>query len=157
MIEFFPGIKQPQIRSIMAGVLRGVISQRLLPKVDGGRIAAVEVMINNARIADLIRENRTEEIVDAIAEGEFFEMQTFTKALIEHVVAGKVDRDTRRQRRVEPARLPRRARKTREAAGRTDSPRARRRRRGAGGSRGPAAATPAEPEFPVLRLAQPGG
>src|SRR5688500_11302481 len=56
MVEFFPPLKQQQIRSIMAGVLRGVISQRLLPKQGGGRVAAVEVMINNARIADLIRE-----------------------------------------------------------------------------------------------------
>ena len=46
MIEFFPEGKQQQIRSIMAGVLRGVISQRLLPRVGGGRVAAVEVMIN---------------------------------------------------------------------------------------------------------------
>lgn len=93
MIELFPAVKQQQIRSIMAGVLRGVISQRLLPRVDGGRVAAVEVMINNARIADLIRENRSEEVLDAIAEGEFFQMQTFTQALIEHVVAGRVERD----------------------------------------------------------------
>ncbi|HSL63561.1 MAG TPA: PilT/PilU family type 4a pilus ATPase, partial [Gaiellaceae bacterium] len=94
MIEFFPGVKQPQIRSIMAGVLRGVISQRLLPRLDGGRVAAVEVMIANARIADLVRENRTDEITDAIAEGEFFEMQTFTQALIAHVLDGRVDRET---------------------------------------------------------------
>ena len=93
MIEFFPGNKQPQIRSIMAGVLRGVISQRLLPRVDGGRVAAVEVMINNARIADLIRENKTEEIHEAIEEGAFFQMQTFTKALIDHVLSGQVDRE----------------------------------------------------------------
>jgi twitching motility protein PilT len=82
------------IRSIMAGVLKGVISQRLLPKVDGGRVAAVEVMVTNARIADLIREGRADEITDAVAEGEFFQMQTFTQALIEHVLSGKVDRDT---------------------------------------------------------------
>jgi twitching motility protein PilT len=93
MVEFFPGVKQPQIRSIMAGVLRGVISQRLLPKVGGGRVAAVEVMLTNARIADLIRESRTEEIPDAIEEGAFFDMQTFTKALIDHVIAGTVDRE----------------------------------------------------------------
>jgi twitching motility protein PilT len=93
MIEFFPGNKQAQIRSIFAGVLRGVVSQRLLPRKDGGRVAAVEVMVNNSRIADLIRENRAEEIPDAIAEGEFFEMQTFTDALIDLVVAGEVDRD----------------------------------------------------------------
>ena len=93
MIEFFPGIKQAQIRSIMAGVLRGVISQRLLPKAHGGRVAAVEVMINNARIADLIRENRTDEISEAIDEGEFFHMQTFTRALIDLVLSGQIDRE----------------------------------------------------------------
>jgi twitching motility protein PilT len=93
MIEFFPEGKQQQIRSIMAGVLRGVISQRLLPKIGGGRVAAVEVMISNARIQDLIRENRPEEITDAIAEGEFFQMQTFQKSLIDHVIAGTVDRE----------------------------------------------------------------
>jgi twitching motility protein PilT len=93
MIEFFPPEKQEVIRSIMAGVLRGVISQRLLPKEDGGRVAAVEVMVMNARIADLIREGKAEEITDAVAEGEFFQMQTFTQALIEHVLSGKVDRE----------------------------------------------------------------
>ncbi len=93
MIEFFPPAKQQQIRSILAGVLRGVISQRLLPRVDGGRVAAIELMINNARIADLIRENKPEEITDAIADGEFAKMQTFSKALIDHVLAGTVDRD----------------------------------------------------------------
>jgi twitching motility protein PilT len=93
MIEFFPPEKQEVIRSIMAGVLRGVISQRLLPAIEGGRVAAVEVMVMNNRIADLIREGRTEEISDAVAEGEFFQMQTFTQALIEHVVNGTVERD----------------------------------------------------------------
>jgi twitching motility protein PilT len=93
MIEFFPEGKQIQIRSIMAGVLRGVVSQRLLPRVGGGRVAAVEIMITNSRIADLIRENRPEEITDAIAEGEFFKMQTFQKALIDKVLDGTIDRD----------------------------------------------------------------
>jgi twitching motility protein PilT len=91
MIEFFPPEKQEVIRAIMAGVLRGVISQRLLPKVDGGRVAAVEVMVMNARIADLVREGRADEITDAVAEGDFFDMQTFSQALIEHVLSGRVD------------------------------------------------------------------
>ena len=86
MIEFFPGIKQQQIRSIIAGVLRGVVSQRLLPRVGGGRVGAFEVMVNNARIAELIRENKSDEIHDAIDEGEFFDMQTFKQALIRLVV-----------------------------------------------------------------------
>jgi twitching motility protein PilT len=94
MIEFFPPGKQQQIRSVLAGVLRGVISQRLLPRVGGGRVAAVEVMVMNARISDLIREERTEEIPDAVAEGQFFDMQTFEHALIEHVLSGTVDKET---------------------------------------------------------------
>jgi twitching motility protein PilT len=93
MVEFFPGIKQPMIRSIMAGVLRGVISQRLLPRKGGGRVAAVEVMVTNSRIADLIRENQAEGISEAIEEGQFFDMQTFTRALIDHVLGGTVDQE----------------------------------------------------------------
>jgi twitching motility protein PilT len=91
LLEFFPPEKQAQIRSILAGVLRGVISQRLIPRVDGGRIAAVEVMVNNARIADLIREGKAEEVTDAVAEGAFFKMQTFTQSLIDLVLRGEID------------------------------------------------------------------
>ncbi len=93
MVEFFPAEKQPQVVSIMAGVLRGVVSQRLLPRTGGGRIPAVEVMVSNARIAELIRERRTEAVPDAIADGEFFQMQTFQQALIELVLAGLVERE----------------------------------------------------------------
>jgi len=93
MVDFFPEGKQQMIRSVMAGVLRGVISQRLLPRADGGRVAAVEVMVTNTRIADLIRENKSEAITDAIEEGSFFDMQTFTGALIDLVVAGHVDQE----------------------------------------------------------------
>jgi twitching motility protein PilT len=93
MIEFFPEGKQQQVRSIMAGVLKGVISQRLLPRNGGGRVAVLEVMVTNARIGDLIREGKPEEIPDAIAEGDFFDMQTFEQALISKVLDGSVDRD----------------------------------------------------------------
>jgi twitching motility protein PilT len=93
LIEFFPPGKQQQIRSIMAGTLRGVVSQRLLPRVGGGRVPAVEVMVTNARIQDLIRENRPDEITDAIAAGEFYDMQTFAQSLITLVLSGEVDRE----------------------------------------------------------------
>ena len=94
MVEFFAPEKQPQVISIMAGVLRGVVSQRLLPRLGSGRVPAVEVMVTNARIAELIRERRTDEIPDAIADGEFFQMQTFSQALIELALGGHVDRET---------------------------------------------------------------
>ena len=91
MVEFFPTPKQPLIRSILAGVLRGVVSQRLLPKIEGGRVAAVEVMIMNDRIGDLIRENRAGDISAAIAEGAYYEMQTFSQALINLVLDGVIE------------------------------------------------------------------
>src|SRR6185503_5109910 len=69
------------------------ISQRLLPRIGGGRIPAVEIMIGNARIADLIRDNKPDEITEAIAEGDFFQMQTFSQALIQLVLEEKVDRE----------------------------------------------------------------
>jgi twitching motility protein PilT len=93
MIEFFPTAKQPMIRSILAGVLRGVVSQRLLPKRGGGRAAAVEVMIMNERIAELVTADRADEIPDAIADGRFYDMQTFSQALLDLVLDGEVERD----------------------------------------------------------------
>jgi twitching motility protein PilT len=94
IIEFFPGIKQQAIRSILAGVLRGVVSQRLLPRTQGGRVGAFEVMVNNARIADLIRDDKADEMQEAIEEGSFFHMQTFKQSLIALVVSGEIDRET---------------------------------------------------------------
>ena len=71
----------------MAGVLRGVVSQRLLPRIGGGRVAAVEVMLTNARIADLIREQDGGD-PRGDRRGQPVAMQSFTKALIDHVVPG---------------------------------------------------------------------
>jgi twitching motility protein PilT len=93
MIEFFPAAKQGQIRSILGGVLRGVVSQRLLPRAGGGRVVAVEVMAANARVSELIREARPEALPEAIADGSYHGMQTFTQALIDLVLAGAVERD----------------------------------------------------------------
>jgi len=94
MIELFPPAKQEQVRSILAGTLRGVVSQRLLPKANGGRVPAVEVMVTNSRVQELIRENRPDEIIDAIEDGDDYDMQSFAKSLIDLVVSGDVDRET---------------------------------------------------------------
>jgi twitching motility protein PilT len=142
MVEFFPGVKQPLVRTVLAGVLRGVISQRLLPKTDGGRIAAVEVMVNNARIADLVRENRADEIHDAIEDGSFFQMQTFMQALIDLVVSGQVDQEIAANaatNRHDFLVALERALKTDAAEKRAEEERA------------------AEPEMPELRVLHPSG
>ena len=95
LIEFFPPGKQGMIRQILAGVLRGVVSQRLLPRTGGGRLAAVEVMVNTARIADLIREpEKTEGILDAIEDGAYHHMQSFSQHLVELVLDEQVDFET---------------------------------------------------------------
>jgi twitching motility protein PilT len=94
MIELFPPTKQMLVRQILASVLRGVISQRLLPRTEGGRVAAVEVMINTARIAEMIREPaKTDGIPKAIEEGGIHQMQSFRQHLVELVLDGLVDRE----------------------------------------------------------------
>ena len=94
LVEFFPPGKQLMIRQIVAGVLRGVVSQRLLPRKEGGRIAAVEVMVNTARIADLIRDGETDQLTEAIEDGEFHKMQSFSQHLVQLVLAEQVDFET---------------------------------------------------------------
>ncbi|MBD0291113.1 MAG: PilT/PilU family type 4a pilus ATPase [Thermoleophilia bacterium] len=95
LIEFFPVAKQAVVRQVVASVLRGVVSQRLLPRVGGGRVAAVEVMVNTARIADLIRDPmKTDGITDAIEEGSFHQMQSFSQHLVELVLAEVADIET---------------------------------------------------------------
>ena len=94
LVEFFPAAKQMMVRQVLAGVLKGVVSQRLLPRKDGGRVAAVEVMVNTARIADLIREpEKTEGIADALEDGAFHHMQSFSQHLVQLVVEGVVERE----------------------------------------------------------------
>jgi twitching motility protein PilT len=95
LVEFFPAQKQLMIRQVLAGVLAGVISQRLLPKVGGGRVAAVEVLVNTARIADLIREpEKTEGITEALEEGSFHKMQSFSQHLVQLVLDELVELET---------------------------------------------------------------
>jgi twitching motility protein PilT len=94
LIELFPAQKQMMIRQVLASVLRGVVSQRLLPKVGGGRVAAVEVLINTARIADLIREpDKTDGITEALEEGAFHGMQSFAQHLVQLVLDDLVELD----------------------------------------------------------------
>lgn len=62
IIDSFPASQQNQVRSQLAGNLLGVLSQRLIPQIDGGRIPAVEIMISNSAIKNLIRENKTHQL-----------------------------------------------------------------------------------------------
>jgi twitching motility protein PilT len=95
LIEFFPAQKQLMVRQVLAGVLCGVISQRLIPRKDGGRVAAVEVAVNTARIAELIREpEKTDGIREALEEGGFHDMQSFSQHLVQLVLDDVVELET---------------------------------------------------------------
>ena len=93
IVDFFPPFQQDQIRLTLAGVLRGVVSQRLVPRADGeGRAPAIEAMVVTGRIADRIIDPKSagESIEELIAEGEYHGMQTFDQSLFGLFKSGAV-------------------------------------------------------------------
>lgn len=91
-IGFFPLHQQQQVRAMLAGTLRGIISQRLVRTADGnGRVPACEVMVSTGRAKDMIMNaSETGRLSEVIREGEFYGMQTFDQSLFDHVTAGRV-------------------------------------------------------------------
>jgi len=85
IISVFPPYHQKQVRLQLAGVLKGVISQRLAPRADGmGRVPAVEVLVSTARVREcIVEKDKTNEINDAIAKGfTSYNMQSFDQSLM---------------------------------------------------------------------------
>jgi twitching motility protein PilT len=95
VIDFFPPHEQKQVRLSLAGALRGIICQRLVPRADGeGRCVAMEVCINTGRVADAIADpEKTSTINQLIAEGSFYGMQTFDQHLVALIRDGVVTLD----------------------------------------------------------------
>ncbi len=91
-IGFFPLHQQQQVRAMLAGTLKGVISQRLVRTADGqGRVPACEVLITTGRARDMIMNaDETGRLSEVIRDGEFYGMQTFDQSLFDHVTAGRV-------------------------------------------------------------------
>jgi twitching motility protein PilT len=83
IIDVFPAHQQPQIRAQLSLVLEGIMCQSLLPKADGrGRAMAMEILVPNAAIRNLIREDKIHQIYSAMQSGqEKFGMQTFNQSL----------------------------------------------------------------------------
>lgn len=90
LIDSFPAEQQRQIRSQLAGALSGVISQRLLPWTEGGRIPAVEIMIATAAVRNVIREGNVHQILGIIQTSSDVGMQTLDASLQSLVDAGAV-------------------------------------------------------------------
>jgi twitching motility protein PilT len=92
IIDFFPPTEQRQARSMLAGTLKAVISQRLVPTPDkNGRVATCEILRMTGRVRDMIMNpDETGKLPEVISEGAYYGMQTFDQALLHHVQAGRV-------------------------------------------------------------------
>jgi twitching motility protein PilT len=94
IIGQFPPDEQNRVRISVAGVIQGVISQRLVPTVDGGRRAAMEVLVRTPRIEKLIMENRDYEIRDAIEAGkEHYKSQSFDQSILDLYNDGVISKE----------------------------------------------------------------
>jgi twitching motility protein PilT len=95
IISLFPPHMQQQARFMLAGTLKGVLAQRLVPSIDGtARIPVVEALVSTGRVRDLILEpSRAEDLNRIIHEGEFYGMQTFDQSLIQRVNQGLISMD----------------------------------------------------------------
>jgi len=104
VIGMFPQEEQNRIRMTLGSVLAGVVSQRLVKTVDGKRAAAIEIMKQTPRIADLIMENRDYEILDTIEEGkEIYGSQSFDQALLDLYYNGKIEKEVALEHATNPS------------------------------------------------------
>lgn len=95
IVDVFPPHQQQQIRTQLASVIQAVISQQLLPRSDlKGRAMALEIMIANSAIRNLVREGKTHQIQNMIQTNQAIGMQTMDSSLIELYLGGKIDQKT---------------------------------------------------------------
>ncbi len=94
IISMFPGEEQNRVRLTMSSVIQGIVSQRLIPTLDGKRTAAVEVLVRTPRIEQLIMEGRDVEIKDAIEEGkEIYGSQSFDQGILDLYQAERISKE----------------------------------------------------------------
>ncbi len=98
VVDVFPAAEKDMVRSMLSESLRAVISQTLLKKVGGGRIAAHEIMLGTPAIRNLIRENKIAQMYSAIQTGQTQGMQTLDQNLLQLMKRGLISRDDARAR-----------------------------------------------------------
>jgi twitching motility protein PilT len=93
IVDFFPTHQQAQIRLSLAGSLKGIICQRLIPTMGGkGRVPVIEVLVTNGRIQQAIVDPMiTGDIQEIVADGEYYGMRTFDQSLVDLIRDGVVD------------------------------------------------------------------
>jgi twitching motility protein PilT len=96
MIDVFPPHQQPQIRAQLSNILMAICSQRLVPAIGGGRIAAAEVLIGTPAVRNIIREGKSHQLDAVIQTGAEFGMQSMDKTLASLIHEGKITYDEAR-------------------------------------------------------------
>lgn len=96
MIDVFPPHQQPQIRSQLSNILMAICSQRLVPTIGGGRVAAAEILIANPAVRNIIREGKTHQLDAVIQTGAEHGMQSMDKTLVNLVHDGSISLDEAR-------------------------------------------------------------
>jgi twitching motility protein PilT len=102
IIDMFPSSQQDQVRVQLSGSLAGIFSQRLVPRIAGGLIPAYELLINNAAVANLIREGRTHELTTIIQTSSQEGMIDMDRSLAELVRRGEVTIEHAYERALDP-------------------------------------------------------
>lgn len=90
MIDVFPPHQQPQIRSQLANILMAICSQRLIPSIGGGRIAAAEILVATPAVRNIIREGKSHQLEAVIQTGAEFGMQSMDKTLVTLIHNGTI-------------------------------------------------------------------
>jgi twitching motility protein PilT len=96
MIDVFPPHQQPQIRAQLSNILMAIVSQRLIPSIGGGRIAAAEILIATPAVRNIIREGKAHQLEAVIQTGAEFGMQSMDKQLVTLIHEGNIAYDEAR-------------------------------------------------------------
>ena len=96
MVDVFPPHQQPQIRSQLANILMAICSQRLVPSIGGGRVAAAEILIATPAVRNIIREGKSHQLEAVIQTGAEFGMQSLDKTLVNLIHNGTITYDEAR-------------------------------------------------------------
>src|SRR6476469_6730595 len=96
MIDVFPPHQQPQIRAQLSNILVAIASQRLIPTIGGGRVAAAEILVATPAVRNIIREGKTHQLDAVIQTGAEYGMQSMDKQLVNLIHAGSITYDEAR-------------------------------------------------------------
>lgn len=96
MVDVFPPHQQPQIRSQLANILQAICSQRLIPAIGGGRLAAAEILMATPAVRNIIREGKSHQLDAVIQTGGDVGMQSMDKTLVSMVQSGTITYDDAR-------------------------------------------------------------